>query len=194
MGGLEKITGHILDNAKTEADEIIKKAKAQAEEIKVNATEKREERKKTEQERITAECEAIINMNNSNDRQEKREILLESKNKLIEEIIAEAKENIKNADKSEYLLILKTLLKKSISDKKGEIIFSKRDKAFVDADFIAECEDISGGLLKVSDEVTNADGGFIIRYGKMEINCTIDSLFEDKYSELTDLVNSCIKA
>lgn len=194
MGGLEKITGHIIDNAKAEADEIIKKAEAQAAEIRKSSCDEREKRKAAAEEKIKAECEKHLQMSSGKDRQEQRQILLAARSKAIEDIIAEAKERIKNAGREEYLPMLKRLLESAVTDKSGEIIFSKHDKEMLDDDFIAEFKNISKGLLKISDETADTDCGFVLRYGKIEINCSVDSIFEDRYNELTDLVNSCINA
>lgn len=194
MGGLEKITDSILEKAKAEAALIIEKAEEEAESVKKAGEEEREKRKAEADERINEECERILRMGRGNDVREERQILLAAKSKAIKEIIEEAKDKMKNAERDRYLEILKKLLENSVSGKEGEIIFSERDKKLIDDGFIEECKQISSGKLTISNEVCNIDSGFIIRYGKIEINCSIDSIFEDKYNELTDLVNACINA
>ena len=192
MGGLEKITEHIIENAKAEADVIIKNAEAQTDEIKRNASVERAKRKALFEEKINAECEKYLQMSSGQDKQEQRQILLSSRSQAIESIISEAKQRIKNAGKEEYISMFKKLLKNAVTEKSGEILFSKHDKEMIDAETIGEIDTISKGLLKISHELAEADCGFILRYGKIEINCSVDSIFEDRYNELTDLVNSCI--
>ena len=192
MGGLEKITEHIINNAKIKAEEIINEAKIKAEEIKRLSEDENKKLAVENDEKIKAECEKIMQMAASSDRQNERQAVLDAKSSVIKSIIKEAEERIITMEKSEYIEFLKTILKNSQSGEKGEIVFSEADKKLLDDELIAEIEKISGGALKVSGEKAQIDKGFIIRYGKTEQNCSIHSIVEDKYNELTDLVNSCI--
>ena len=192
MGGLEKITEHIINNAKKSADEIINDARKKAEEIKKLSDDENNKLTSENNEKIKAECEKIMQMAASSDRQNERQAVLDAKNSVIKSIIKEAEERIISMEKAEYLEFLKTILKNSQSGENGEILFSETDKMLVDDELIADFEKISGGVLKISDETAPIDKGFIIRYGKTEQNCSIHSIIEDKYNELTDLVNSCI--
>lgn len=194
MGGLEKITEHIINNAKIKADEIINEAKRKADEIKKLAEDENKKLTAENDEKIKSECEKIMQMSASSDRQNERQAVLDAKSSVIKSIIKEAEERIISMGKAEYLEFLKTILKNSQSGEKGELVFSEADKKLVDDELITEIEKISGGALKVSSETAQVDKGFIIRYGKTEQNCSIRSIIEDKYNELTDLVNSCISA
>lgn len=194
MGGLEKITEHIINNAKKTADEIINEAKIKADEIKKIYDDEKSKLTLEINEKIKAECDKIMQMAESSDRQNERQAMLETRNSVIKSIINESEEKIISMDKAEYLEFLKTILKNSQTGEKGEILFSLADKKLIDDDFIAECKKISGNVLEVSDETAPVDKGFIIRYGKTEQNCSIKGIIEDKYNELTDLVNSCILA
>lgn len=192
MSGLEKITEHIIDNAKRQSEINISNAKNQAAEISAKTKEITEELTKKNQQLINDECDRIIQMAQASDRQTKRQILLKAKSDVIKSIIDEAKETLINMDKSEYLSSLKTILKNSVGDESGEILFGSKDKELIDDDFIEYIIKISGGKLKYSDEDSKIEHGFIIKYGNIEHNCSIDGLFEDKYNELCDLVNSCL--
>lgn len=194
MGGLEKITEHIINNAKIKADEIINEAKRKADEIKKLAEDENKKLTAENDEKIKSECEKIMQMSASSDRQNERQAVLDAKSSVIKSIIKEAEERIISMGKAEYLEFLKTILKNSQSGEKGELVFSEADKKLVDDKLITEIEKISGGDLKVSSETAQVDKGFIIRYGKTEQNCSIRSIIEDKYNELTDIVNSCISA
>ena len=194
MGGLEKITEHIINNAKNTADEIINEAKRKADEIKKAYDDEKNKLTLEINEKIKAECDKIMQMSESLDRQNEKQAMLETRNSVIKSIINESEEKIISMDKTEYLELLKTILKNSQTGEKGEILFSLKDKKLVDDDFIAECKKISGNALEVSEETAPIDKGFIIRYGKTEQNCSIKGIIEDKYNELTDLVNSCIMA
>ena len=44
-------------------------------------------------------------------------------------------------------------------------------------------------MLEISKDTVNIDGGFILKYGNIEINSSIDALFEENKDELIDVVN-----
>lgn len=194
MDGLNKITERIIEKARSEADEIIGKAQAEADEIIKQSETKKEKIKSEAHERLTSDCDKIMKMGESADRQNEKSIILQMKSAAINEIIEEAKNRLKNCGEAEYIEILKTLLKNSVPDKNGEVIFSARDKTIADKELTDYIDTISNGRLVISDETADFDCGFIIRCGKLEINCSVDSIFEDKRSKLTDIVNACVNA
>ena len=51
-----------------------------------------------------------------------------------------------------------------------------------------------GGALEFSGEVRNIDGGFILVYGGIEENCSIDAVFAEKRDELLDQVRKILFA
>ena len=194
MGGLEKITEHIINNAKKSADEIILAANQKADEIKKSAQEESKKLSLENDLRIEAECEKIMQMAESEIRQNERQTILDTKNRVIKEIIKSAEEKIVKMEKAQYSEFIKTILKNSMTGEKGEILFSKADENLIDDEFITDCNKITNGMLEFSKERAPIEKGFIIRYGKTEQNCSIKGIIEDKYNELTDLVNSCITA
>ena len=62
MGGLEKITEHIINNAKIKADETINEAKRKACEIKKLSDDENKKLTFENDEKIKAECEKIMQM------------------------------------------------------------------------------------------------------------------------------------
>ena len=194
MDGLNKITERIKEKARSEADEIIGKARSEAAEIIKQSEIDNEKIRSEAQEKLRTDCDRIIKMGESADRQNEKRILLEMKSAAINNIIAEARNRIKACGIDEYVQILKTLLKNSVPGKNAEVIFSKKDKELADKELTAYIKEISKEALTVSDKTADIDSGFIIRCGKIEINCSVDSIFEDKHSKLTDIVNACVNA
>ena len=190
MSGLDNITSHILENAKSEAQVILNDAKEKASEINSEYSIKAQKIKDEFKLRIQNETDRIAQMGDASDRQVRREIILNTRNELIDEIINESVNKIKNMPDEEYKNILLTILKNSQTGAEGEILFSKRDKRFADSEFCAKCDEITNSKLKISDETANIESGFIIRYGKIEQNCSIDAIFEEKHNIFTDLVNN----
>ena len=52
----------------------------------------------------------------------------------------------------------------------------------------------TNGKLKVSSEPKNIDGGFILAYGDIEINCSFDALISEKIDVIKDTLNKIIFA
>lgn len=189
MGGLEKITEQIIKKANDEAELIINDAKEKALAISNESKKEINELFKNNQNIIKNDCEKIMSMAQSQDRQRERSELLKARSEVIETIISDAKKAITEMEKDKYKEVLLKILKNSMTESEGEIIFSKNDIKLVDDDFIKKIKDLSKGKLTVLKETQNIENGFIIRYGKIEQNCSIESIFEEKHNELTDLVN-----
>lgn len=49
-----------------------------------------------------------------------------------------------------------------------------------------------GGVLELSREARDIDGGFILVYGGIEENCTIKALFDAQRDELSDKVHGLL--
>lgn len=189
MGGLEKITEQIIKKANDEAEFIINDAKEKALAIGNESKKEIDELVLNNQNTIKNDCEKIMSMAQSQDRQTERSELLKARSEVIETIISDAKKAITEMEKDKYKEVLLKILKNSMTESEGEIIFSKNDIKLVDDDFIKKIKDLSKGKLTVLKETQNIENGFIIRYGKIEQNCSIESIFEEKHNELTDLVN-----
>ena len=125
MGGLEKITEHIINNAKKSADEIITNANKKADEIKKSAEEEGKKLTLENDLMIKAECEKIRQMQEAENRQNERQSVLDTKNRVIKEIINSAEEKILKMEKAQYSEFIKTILKNSVTGEKGEILFSE---------------------------------------------------------------------
>ena len=50
----------------------------------------------------------------------------------------------------------------------------------------------NGGTLSISDEKAPIIGGFILRYGNIEINSSLDAIFEENKEVLTDTVKGIL--
>ena len=72
---------------------------------------------------------------------------------------------------------------------------NKKDRSRVAADFIKKANEIAekkGGSLTMSDDEADIDGGLILRYGRIEINSSIESVFDENREHLVDVVNKVL--
>lgn len=182
MAGLELITDAILSEAKKKADEKIAEAKkrieeinneyaAEIEKIKESGSIARAEAVKTVGERLEAEKAAY-----------EREMLLKTERETAKELIAEAKNRILNMPKEEYFAYLEEIYKNQGDIEGGELLLCKEDKQNMPDGFL---ERLGGGITLSEDDAQSR--GFIIRQGRVYINCTVDAIFRELESELYDI-------
>ncbi len=191
MAGLDNICEKIISDAKVKADEIVLKAEKQSALIKAEGESKRAKIKE-ETDRILADGERehkerITALLLAREREE----LLKTENDTIKEIILEAKNRMENLSKTEYFDLLEAIYKLNAEDSDGELLLTKEDRERMDKDFPERLSKIRGSV-KLSDETINKKG-FIIRYGRILLNCTFDAIFEDKQNTFFDIAAACLK-
>lgn len=193
MGGLSKITESILGEAQSEAKKILDAASAEEREILAKCEEDKAKITEDEAKKLQEECMELSRLAETAADAEAREIILSAKNKAIEKITEYLKESLKNADKEEYFEFLAKLCKGNRESGDGVMYLSKEDLARMPADFEKRVnEGLTSGKITISAEPTNTNGGFIIKYGKVDINCTLDSIFEEKKNDISDIINKSL--
>lgn len=195
MAGIEKITNEINADAEREAAEIISTAEESAKKLidktreecdayMAAAGERTDKRLADEAKKTASQCE-----------QAEKLIILEAKQDIIEDILRKAKAKLLIQDTSEYFETLATLLQSQVQPDKGELLLSDKDLGRMPADFKSRVQSIAtkhGGMLDISQETVDIDGGFILRYGNIEINSSFDALFDENRERLLDVVNDIL--
>ena len=195
MAGIEKITNEINLEAKEEAAQIIssaeeaaKKLLAKTEEecavITAEADEKISKKLAAEDKKTQSQCEQIEKL-----------IMLKTKQDIIDSVIKKAKEQLLLQDTDEYFNTLLKLLEKQTQADKGILFLNQKDLARTPDDFAKAAAEVAvknGGELTFSETPVDIDGGFILKYGNIEINSSIDALFEENVDELVDVCSSML--
>lgn len=191
MAGLELITGKIISDAvmeqekkKAAALEVVEgiKAEYRAEEEKVKA--KADEEIAAIKEQAEENSKALLHA-------KEREALLATENAVVAEIIKEAKARIMNLSADKYFALLTEIYKNNAEDMEGEILLSAEDKKNMPKDFIESLSKIKGKVTLSQEDLGKK--GFVVRYGRVELNCTFDAIFEDKYNMFSDIASACCK-
>ena len=78
-----------------------------------------------------------------------------------------------------------------------EIVFNKIDRERLGKSFVKEINEKLSKLgkktkISLADDVMTASGGFILRYGDMEVNCTLEILISMARPELESEVASIL--
>jgi V/A-type H+-transporting ATPase subunit E len=186
---VETITEKILSDAQAEVFRIEAEV---AEKAKKVEAEQREQVKAIEKE---AEGEAKWR---AQDRKKKdiataelelRKALLVQKQRLIQQVFDTALkrlEDLKGEKRERFIL---ELLMKVVEVGDEEVIFSDADGRKIGQKLLEEAnsrlvKEGKKGALRFVKEDRDLHGGFILRRGKMEVNCSINSLFDSVREEL----------
>lgn len=189
MTSSEKILAGIAGEAKTEAEKITAEAEKQAAEITAAAREEAE----SEAEKIKAEAEKkaelIINSGKSSAGLLKRDTALNCRRELIEKTLITVADTVNAYGDKDYFDFLLTLIKKEKLNGKGEVYLSVKDKA---RDIAAFKSELSALDLTLSDTFADINGGFILKYGDIQINGELSALIHEKRDVLTDELNKAL--
>lgn len=182
MTGLDKIIDKINEDSKNSVESIENSARCEAEKIISEAEAEAENKASAILDAARASAQLISERAASSADIEVKRRVLAKKQEIISDVIEKAKGKLKNLGDDEYFEIIASLLEKYKTGGSGMLIMSEKDKARLPEGF-----DFKG--LSLSETGGEFDGGFVLVYGNIEINCTFDALFEGAYDELSDTVN-----
>lgn len=159
---IEVMTGQ----AEKEANRILKNA-----EDKV-AKEKEKYRKRAEEEGRKAHAKEV-----SGAEMEAKKALLQEKQLILDEVIAEAKKRLETLPDAEYADVIGGMLERLDKEQGTEIIVSQQDRTRLS-------EVIANKGFILSQESREIDGGFIIRNGNIEYNYSFASIIMVQKEEI----------
>ena len=189
MTSSEKILAGIAEESKAQADKINSDAEKQAADIIAAA--KAEAETDAGKIRAAAEkkAELIINSGKSSAGLLKRDTALNCRRELIEKALNFVADTVNAYGDKDYFDFLLTLIKKEKLNGKGEVYLSVKDKA---RDIAAFKSELSALDLTLSDTFADINGGFILKYGDIQINGELSALIHEKRDVLTDELNKAL--
>ncbi len=192
MSAEEKILQGILDDAKAQADKILSDGEAVCREI----TAQTEQMVKSYS--ATTTSNALISAKNIKQNAESaaqlivRDAKLAKRHSEIEKTLSIAKEKVLSLSDKEYFALLTSLaVKNARKGEEGTLILGKSDLKRNTEEFLKllKQEEIS---VQISKTPADISGGFILKYGDIEYNLTIDAVINDKREVLEDKINSIL--
>ena len=195
MTGLEKITSEIKADADKSIAAIIDKANAEAKSILAGAEKEAAEAIEKVNHDVSVRLSASKSTAESAAALKKRRLILEEKQKLIGEVIEEAKNLIYALPDNVYFEKILKLAEKNVNPAEGTIIFNAKDLSRLPADFETKLNVVAvakGGKLTVSKETRPIDGGFVLLYEGIDQNCSITSLFETHIESVQDKIQKLL--
>lgn len=192
MSAEEKILQGILDDAKAQADKILSDGEAVCREI----TAQTEQMVKSYS--ATTTSNALISAKNIKQNAESaaqlivRDAKLAKRHSEIEKTLSIAKEKVLSLSDKEYFALLTSLaVKNARKGEEGTLILGKCDLKRNTEEFLKllKQEEIN---VQISKTPADISGGFILKYGDIEYNFTIDAVINDKREVLEDKINSIL--
>lgn len=187
MGDLQPVLEAILKGAKARETEIGDDLKRRINIMNAEFDKEKETARKCFEKELDKETEKVYESGRSRDRQMIKNAEIRAKTDFVKEVINCAKKRISGLGDKEYSDFLKYLYKNCAEVQNGTIYLNEHDKKRV-------LKGTFGGA-KVADETILVDGGFIAVCENVSYDCTLESIFEEKYNEICDKINAlCGKA
>ena len=189
MNGIEKITrrieadtqaeiDRILSDARAEADKIADSYKAQAEAEAAELAAKNEKAAAEREERLvsTAQMEA-------------RKMNLAAKQEMVEKAYDLALEKLCSMPDEQYVETAADLMVQAAPNGRGAVIFAEAERKRIGASAVRRAnEKLKGGQLTLAEETRPLKGGFILSDGRVEVNCSFDTLVRLQKTETAGAV------
>ena len=188
MNGIEKITRRIQEDAQTEIDQILNEARAEAARIadKYQAQADAESAVlAAKNEKAAAEREERLV---SVAQMEARKVQLAAKQEMVEKVYELALEKLCAMPDAQYTAVAAALLVQAAPDGRGEVIFAPEERKRIGEEAVALANEKLSGKLVLSEQTRPIKGGFILKNGNVEVNCTFDTLVRLQKAETTGLV------
>lgn len=195
MSGLDKITARILEESAAKAKEITDEARQKAEAITADG----QRRTAEECERINKKAEAVVlntqDKGKTSAQLRHKQVLLAGRQELIHEVIDTARQELSSLNDAEYKEFIIGLFNRHLPGQAAELKLNAIDKARLGADTLEALKaaaSANGAKLTVSDEPADIKNGFVLSYGGVEENCTIDALFDQSMDDMQDKVKDIL--
>ncbi|ABX43432.1 V-type ATP synthase subunit E family protein [Lachnoclostridium phytofermentans] len=198
MTGLESIIKSIEEEAAIISKERILAAEKKVEELKEEAKKEEEKIKKD------GEKERELLLHNSKKQADsaalvaKKNKILAAKQKMIIEVILQAKESILSLPEEEYFDLILKLLAPFDLGQGGSLCFNQRDLNRLPSYFLETLdrrnEESKDNKLTIAKEPVNITGGFLLEQGNITHNLSIEALFEEKRDQLLEPIASLLFA
>ena len=188
MSGLDPILDSIRESGDKKARAAILEAEKRVEVIKTNT----ESVIASDWEQTLGEArkqaEKTVSAAESAAEADKRRAVLKAKTELLARVLAEAEKRILDLPDDEYFSLMLKLAVKACAHHGGTVIFGQRDLARLPKDFIVKLNSLlpAGVSADVSSAPANIAGGFILRHGDIEENCSISAMMADRRDDLRD--------
>lgn len=191
MTGLEKIAEMINEEATEECGKILRGASAEIKKMIADArvTAAKESKKIVD---IARERADLISATAKGQAESiTRNRYLEIRGAILNDVISAAYEEIEKMSDEEYFELITKLCVKYIQPGECTMFMNGYDLARLPEDFELTINSavFEKAAVYISKQAVDIENGFILSYGKMEINCTLRAIFDEKMDSLKDMLS-----
>lgn len=173
MSNLDKLVAEILQQAQKEANRMLTKAKTENSEFSEKENKKIQKEVDAINDKAQEEAQALKERVISNANLKSRDMILQAKEELADDILERVLERLKNVDAKKYLKFVENILKNLNLSKNAEVMVSK-DMKLALGDKILD--------YKISDQTV--ESGCSIKDGNLIYNNEFSNLIEFNREEL----------
>lgn len=173
MSNLDKLVAEILQQAQKEANRMLTKAKTENSEFSEKENKKIQKEVDAINDKAQEEAQALKERVISNANLKSRDMILQAKEELADDILEKVLERLKNIDTKKYLKFVENILKNLNLSKNAEVMVSK-DMKLALGDKILD--------YKISDKTV--ESGCSIKDGNLIYNNEFSTLIEFNREEL----------
>ena len=173
MSNLDKLVAEILQQAQKEANRMLTKAKTENSEFSEKENKKIQKEVDVINDKAQEEAQALKERIISNANLKSRDMILQAKEELADDILEKVLERLKNIDTKKYLKFVENILKNLNLSKNAEVMVSKNMKLAL-GDKILD--------YKISDQTV--ESGCSIKDGNLIYNNEFSNLIEFNREEL----------
>ena len=175
----------IRSQAQQQADKVLAEAQSQAEAILQQAQQQTEEIAKKAQQKAQNEAVESEKRAHSAAQLAAKQSILQEKQALIGQVLEAAKKALLALPEEDYFKLLLQMVQRYAQEGEGELILSANDLARMPKSFPRELAKVRKEL-KLSKQTADMNGGFLLVYGGIEMNCGFDALFAAAEDDMRD--------
>lgn len=191
MTGIEKIIAQINAESDAEVKKITGAATAEVRQIMADAEAQAEKLAAARREQADAREKEAVLAAESAAALAKRRALLMTRQALIGEAIADARQTLAALPDGEAVELLLKMAARYAGAAEGEMRLSARDLARLPADFAERLAAAApAARLTVSPTAAQITGGFVLLCGEVEQNCSFESLFAAAKDQMQDIAQN----
>ncbi len=193
MNGIEKITARLIRDAQAEVDVIKAEADAQCAAIEAEYEAKAAEAYEKRIAKGKADCATRSERMAATADMEQRKALLAFKQEMVSEAFEKAAEAVASLPREKYIEFFASLAAEAAISGKEKLLFSENDKADTGAEIVSAANALLAAKgktaeMSLAEETVEVSGGFIMRSGNIEVNCTAETLVQLTRSSLSSQV------
>ncbi len=179
MGDLKPILDAISNDAKMRQTAIYDEAKRRIKLMNAEFDKEKEHFRKSFEDDLDREIDKIYERGRAQDNQMIKDAKVRAKADFIKEVISGVKKQI--ADDNNYSAFLSALYKNCTDTQDGTIYLNEKDKKRIKKGTF--------GKAKIADESILVSGGFVAEFNDLSYDFTLESIFEEKFSEICNKIN-----